>query len=95
MLKGDGRKIGELTGSLWEMLISQEMSGVEMETQKDGGQKNGRDRQHPRTEVVRSDEIEKVMTKRVKRKGELRKQGETTHTDEKTNDTWLQSMELG
>ena len=48
-----------------------------------------------RTEVVRSDEIEKVMTKRVKRKGELRKQGETTHTDEKTNDTWLQSMELG
>ena len=48
-----------------------------------------------RTEVVRSDEIAKVMTKRVKRKGELRKQGCTTHTDEKTNDTWLQSMELG
>ena len=44
---------------------------------------------------MRSDEIAKVMTKRVKRKGELRKQGETTHTDEKTNDTWLQSMELG
>ena len=48
-----------------------------------------------KTEVVRSDEIEKVMTKRVKRKGELRKQGETTHTDEKMNDTWLQRVGLG
>ena len=52
--------------------------------------------QCPRTEVVRSDEIAKVMLmKRMGRKLEWRQQSEKTQTGEKTRDTCLQSMGLG